>query len=77
MMGKPLSFHIFPNKDKERGKWEKWVQAMNRVNSDSSAWTPGSKWVYVCSEHFQTGKKILIVILYSLANISCITANYK
>ena len=41
------------------------------------AWAPGSKWVYVCSEHFQTGKKILIVILYSLANISCITANYK
>ena len=76
-MGKSVTFHIFPDKDKKRDKWEKWVQAMKRVNPDGSAWAPGSKWVYVCSEHFQTGDKILIAILYSLVYISCIIVNYK
>ena len=54
-MGKDISFHIFPDKTKKK---EKWVQAMKRINADGTSWYPGSNYVYVCSEHFQTGETI-------------------
>ncbi|XP_045134337.1 THAP domain-containing protein 5-like isoform X2 [Portunus trituberculatus] len=56
MTHKKLSFCIFPNKKKQPERWKKWVQALNRVNHDGSDWQPGGKYVYLCSEHFMTGK---------------------
>jgi len=56
LMGKDISFHIFPNKTRKKEKWEKWVLAMKRINADGTPWYPGSNYVYVCSEHFQTGR---------------------
>ncbi|XP_050714882.1 THAP domain-containing protein 5-like [Eriocheir sinensis] len=56
MAHKKLSFCIFPNKKKQPERWRKWVKALNRVNHDGSDWQPGGKYVYLCSEHFMTGK---------------------
>ena len=57
MMGKAgLSFHIFPNKDKKQEKWQKWVQALKRVSEDGSPRYPKGNYVYLCSEHFISGK---------------------
>ena len=36
MHKKNLSFFRFPNKLKQSKRWEKWVQAVKRVNSDGS-----------------------------------------
>ena len=49
MMGKKLTFHMFP-RDKDRHG--KWVQACKWINADGSLWQLGSKFVYLYSEHF-------------------------
>jgi len=41
---------------KKNAKWEKWVQAIKRVNEDGSPWYPKGTYVYICSDHFITGK---------------------
>ncbi|KAG0726717.1 hypothetical protein GWK47_035981 [Chionoecetes opilio] len=56
MSHKKLSFCIFPNKKKQPERWRRWVDALDRVNHDGSDWQPGGKYVYLCSEHFITGK---------------------
>ena len=49
-----LTFHIFSNKERYRERWEKWVQACKRENSDGSNWEPKRRYVYLCSEDFIT-----------------------
>ena len=49
-----LTFGIFSNKERYRERWEKWVQACERENSDGSKWEPKRRYVYLCSEHFIT-----------------------
>ena len=57
LMGKDgLTFHIFPDREKKKEKFEKWVQAVKRINKDSSRWYPNGKYIYLCSEHFMEGK---------------------
>ena len=55
MHEKKLSFFRFPNKLKQSQRWEKWVQAVKRVNSDGSKWEPHGNYVYLCSDHFTEG----------------------
>ncbi|XP_069990406.1 uncharacterized protein [Penaeus vannamei] len=56
MNRKGLSFHRFPDREKNTQKWRLWVEAMRRVNEDGSPWAPGGKYAYICSEHFLEGK---------------------
>ena len=55
VMGKNISFCIFPNRVKKKERWGKWVQAMRRVNADGSPWYPEGTFAYSCLEHFVTG----------------------
>ena len=55
MHEKKLSFFGFPNKLKQSQRWEKWVQAVERVNSDGSKWEPHGNYVYLCSDQFIEG----------------------
>ena len=55
MHEKKLSFFRFPNKLKQSKRWEKWVQAVKRVHSDSSKWEPHENYVYLSSDHFIEG----------------------
>ena len=68
MMGKNISFYIFQNRVKKKARWEKWVQAMRRMNADGSPWYPKGTYIYICLEHFITGKDIFepyfIISLY-------------
>ncbi|XP_065055581.1 uncharacterized protein LOC135684105 [Rhopilema esculentum] len=53
---KDISFHRFPDREKNADKWQRWVQAMKRVNEDGTPWAPGGKYAYICSAHFSEGK---------------------
>uniref|UniRef100_A0A8C5HZU9 THAP domain-containing protein 1 n=1 Tax=Gouania willdenowi TaxID=441366 RepID=A0A8C5HZU9_GOUWI len=53
MQGEKVSFFLFP---KESEKRSKWAQALRRVNTDGTRWSPKSKWTYLCGQHFITGK---------------------
>ena len=55
MHEKNLSFFRFPYKLKQSKRWEKWVQAVKKVNSDGSKWEPHEIYVYLCSDHFIQG----------------------
>ena len=55
MHEKKLSFFRFPNKLKQSQQWEKWVQAVKRVNSDGSKWEFHRNYVYLRSDHFIEG----------------------
>ena len=55
MHEKKLSFFRFPKKLKQSQRWEKWVQAVKRVNPDGSKWEPHGNYVYLCSDHFLEG----------------------
>ena len=57
MTWKP-GFFRFPNNDPDLR--ERWVNACRRKNKDGSAWNPKGKNVYLCGDHFITGKYILI-----------------
>lgn len=52
-----VSFHRFPNAQKKKDLYSKWIHAVNRVNPVSTSstidklWTPNYHSV-VCSEHF-------------------------
>jgi hypothetical protein len=47
-------FFRFPNNNEELRK--KWVKACRRKNPDGSEWNPQGKNVYICGEHFNTGR---------------------
>ena len=55
MHEKKSPFSRFPNKLKQSKRWEKWVQAVKRVNSDCSKGEPYKNYVYLCSDHFIEG----------------------
>ena len=67
-----LSFHRFPNPVKHKGKWEKLVQAVRRINADGSPWFPTGKYTYLCSDHFLQGKTHFITLLTLFLNLRCI-----
>ncbi|XP_017288126.1 zinc finger protein 184 isoform X2 [Kryptolebias marmoratus] len=41
-----ITFHRFPNQDKEPGRYEQWVKACRRIDRQPS------KWAMLCSAHF-------------------------
>ena len=59
VMGKNISFCIFPNRVKKKARWGEWVhakimvQAMRLVNADGSS--PKGTYAYICSEPIITG----------------------
>ena len=47
-------FFRFPNDNEELRR--KWVKACRRQNPDGSEWNPKGRNVYICGDHFFTGK---------------------
>ena len=61
---KDISFHRFPDREKNADKWQRWVQAMKRVNEDGTPWAPGGKYAYICSAHFLEGMYGFILLQF-------------
>ena len=55
MLEKKLPFFRFLHKLKQSKHWEKWFQAVKRVDSDGSKWEPNGNYMYLCSDHFVEG----------------------
>ena len=64
MKNQDVTFHIFPNREKKKEKWQRWVNAVKRINSDGSAWIPKGNYVYICSHHFIEGMYIQLTFIY-------------
>lgn len=58
MKEKKVSFYRFPNAIKRPDRRSQWISACQRLNPDGSKWLPISKYVYICSEHFVTGRPV-------------------
>ena len=61
--GSSITFHILPSKETRKDCHERWVQVMRRINPDGTPWRPGSKYTYVCSEHFLLGETYIPVFI--------------
>ncbi|KAL3841446.1 hypothetical protein ACJMK2_019596 [Sinanodonta woodiana] len=51
-----LSFFKFPQAEKDPERRARWVRVCGRQNLDGSEWIPTAKYVYICSQHFVSGK---------------------
>ena len=49
-------FFRFPNGEKNEELRKKWVAACKRKNADGTPWNPVGKNVYICGDHFISGK---------------------
>lgn len=49
-------FYSFPAREHEKERKRAWVAAVNRLDSDGTAWEP-TKYSRICSEHFVGGAK--------------------
>ena len=54
MKGEKIGFFRFPNNNEEQRKM--WINACKRKNRDGSDWNPKGKNVYICGQHFITGR---------------------
>ena len=48
--------HNIPNAEKHPEMRQRWIHACKRKNTDGTDWNPKGPNVYICDEHFITGK---------------------